>query len=243
MISADNPVVGIMIGASDLPFVWDVTLFLCLSQILDNVTGGEKTSVWGTAKNVLTVFLNAFGGIHILLPVILGTFPAPLLEELDRYLAVYVSVVVFGVLLAGYLPEKLLSLLAPLKKLAYAIYFSNVCIYAVVQGLSAFQYSKAAPLLLGFLAVNGGQLLQKGATTEFFGKEYTTDQLLSLGGPAIYVCATSADIAGQYAVSSDIARCLVLLFTLSCEIVDYNEMLAYVNDLRIKALKKIAVYK
>ncbi|CAD7937835.1 unnamed protein product [Amoebophrya sp. A25] len=237
---ASNPMVEVAAGMSTLPYAWEITTFLFLAQVVDDL-GGATTGPIGTRViDCLKVLVRAFGGVHVILPLILGTFPSVLLKDLDRYAALYAAVVVIFVLLGKFIPEKLARALKTPKRIAYCMFFCNACTSGVIQGVVAYPDSKTAPLLLGFLAVMGGYLLEQGLGTKLFDREYSNDQLLAVFGPAIFSLSMGMLMQHPYTMPEGIARALVLLFRLSCEVVDYNEILSFINLVRIRCLRKIA---
>ncbi|CAD7960639.1 unnamed protein product [Amoebophrya sp. A120] len=235
---AKNPVVEVMAGTSSLPYVWEVMTFLFLAQVAETVVLlSEATTLVGKAADLLRIAVRAFGGVHIVLPFILGSFPSVLLNELDRYAGIFVAVVVIFVLLGSYVPDRVMNALNYPKQLGYAIFVSNICVSGTMQGMAAFPDSECAPVLLGFLAVCGGYLLEMGVTAKFFKKDYSSDQLLALFGPVLFMQLTTNS---RLLLAEPLARAMVFVFRLSCEVIDYNEILAYVNYLRIKVLQKVA---
>lgn len=224
----DNPVVQTIAGQSPYSYIFEIQLCLTIGQVLSDI------NATGSIADVLRVSVRAFGGIYFLVPLILNSLPSSAMKETDRYALVYLAAVLGSVYLP--VPRKVSNLVAPLKKLAYAIFISNACVTGVLLGQGAFPGSRFAPILLGFLAVNGGVFLEQGLTSKVWKREYSEDQLLSLAGPVIFlgcVGTFSADLT----MPAVVARSVVVLFRLSTAYLDYNEALVYVNGVRISLLQ------
>lgn len=232
---ANNEAVLVVAGMSKLPYLWEISTFLFLAQVFDDVTAGTRVS------EALRIGVRAFGGVHLVLPLVLGTLPSTLLRDMDRYLAVYVAVLFVFSFLVDYLPRKVLRMLVLPKKIAYCMFFANACCSGVLQGAAAFPHSFFTRIFVGFLAVMGGHLLEQGATTKLFKRDYSEDQLLALFGPVLFLFFMGSFVR-EVAMPESVARTLIVLFRVSCDYVDYNEMLAYANNLRMRSLRKVASF-
>lgn len=187
--------------------------------------------------DLVKVACRAFGGVYFLLPLILGLLPSLVMKECDKYMVLYA--IAMAVYLYFPTSTKISKFMAVPKKIAYAVFFANACCTGVIQGRQAFPESNTAPVVLGFLAVTGGLMLENGVKGRFWEREYTDDQILGLLGPLLFLFCTGFFVA-DVKVDEDIARAVVCLFRLSCLWLDYNAVLNYLNTIRIQILKNIS---
>ena len=132
---AANPIVLTIAGVSPYDYVWEVSLFLLYLQIFEDLGNDQRQGISFRLMDIPRVAIRAFGGNYFLLPMVLGQLPSTVLVNADKYMGIYVIALVFYLKLQSFVPKRLWEpVFLPLMKLAYAIYFANVCVTATMAG-------------------------------------------------------------------------------------------------------------
>jgi hypothetical protein len=197
-------------------YVKETFLFFYVVSVVQGVRHNENL-----VHTLAVALLRAFGSYGFLLPLGLGALPSKTYLHFDSYLTTLVAAVFFvHVILDRFIPFEFHRYLEKPIELAYAIIKANACGHGFVMTAGVLPDSQFAPFVGAFVAVNGHRILEHGVNGLSVPFGFDGDFLLGMiGGPLYWALVTHAGCAPV------LARVVLLLFRLSCDYVDYNQVI------------------
>lgn len=225
----DNPIVEALASESDIPYVNRAVVFLYVFAVVR----GSRSRGWLIATFAHNL-LRAFGAVGLALPLLLGQMPSDILKGVDDYAQLVAGAMLLEHFLGMMtLPKPVDQILDHIVAVSYAIVKGNAAAmgYTALQGACPGSY--LAPAAGAYIAVNGHRLIENGVSA--FGDKLKKDgdAKLAVFSGLLYFLMTSGEVGP--AIHVVLARALLVVYRISCDYVDYDDVLAKVEGIFDKA--------
>lgn len=210
-----NPVVQILGLEHDNHLIKEVITFLFTYSIVTSVEAANQKNIF---QHIVVSLVRCVGGIGFVLPLILGQMPGSMLSNFDANIHSVVYAMLFGYIAGMFMPKDIGGYVDQAAGVCVAVIRANACVAGYEAGKSAFGGSMFAPWACAYIACNGHNIAEKGLAA-FGSANLDAGECLAVFGGAVYMLGQS-----QLGASALTARVLVVVFRLSADYVDYDEI-------------------
>lgn len=207
-----NPLVQILGLEHDNALIKEAITFLFTLNVVRSVSGGNLFS------QIITGVLRCVAGIGLVLPLLLGQAPGSMMGNFDANVNSIVYAMLFAYLADMFMPKDISDYVGQASDVCVSIIRANAACAGYEAGRSAFSGSMFAPWVCAWIACNGHNLVEKGVGA-FGGAKLESSEVLATFGGAVYMLSQS-----QLGASVLTARVIVVLFRISADYVDYDEI-------------------
>lgn len=170
--------------------------------------------------------LRAFGAVGFCVPLILGKLPSDIFRGVDEYVyLVAAAMIVEAIPYEKYTPAFVDIALLKCQEFSYAIVKGNACAMGFVALQQLTPNSLIAPLIGGYIAVNGDRLLENGLASLNGRGANDSDSKLAVCGSVLYMLLTN-DCFGYLSLGLSLlaVRVWLVIFRISCDYCDYDAL-------------------
>lgn len=210
-----NPVVQALGLEHENHYIKEVVTFLFTLAMVQSVGAGQQKNL---VQHIGTVLIRCYGGAGLLLPLFLGQMPGSFFQNFDLNAYTVFTAMAFSFFLAQFIPAEVGGYLNKLQAFSVAVVRANAAGAGYEIGKAAFAGSLLAPCFTAYVAANGHQLIEKGVGA-WNGNSLNAHDVLAVFGGVVYWAAQT-----YLQASALVARSCLVLFRLSADHIDYDEM-------------------
>lgn len=212
----NNAVVKFLGNENDAQYLKESIIFFFCVGIVNNLSGRDRKDL---VSCIGLSFLRAFGDLNIALALGLGAMPGDVFKNLDHFMYILIAAIAFCWFSDKFIPKDVSGHFNHVSDFAYSMIKANNAGAGYAAAAAALPGSWWAPLIGAYLGVNGARLIEKGVSAT--SKKPDNDDLLAIAaGTAIWILTT------QLAASALLARAILVLFSYSCNYINYQEKYA-----------------